>query len=131
MRQIKVTVNQPGFELFFRDIKTTMGMDILRCKTPIMVQKEIAMHFIAYNCIRRLMFEASIKRHVNVNRISFKGSIQALRQWEPHINNVKITPKDSTQLLLKLYDSIANIIVLERPGRNEPRCIKRKPNRIN
>ena len=73
LRQIKVTMAQPGFrvttlldaeiypasdiadlyfqrwgvELFFRDIKTTMGMDILRCKTPQMVRKEIRMHFIA------------------------------------------------------------------------------------
>ncbi len=42
-------------ELFFRDIKTTMGMDILRCQTPVMIRKEILMHFIAYNCVRRLM----------------------------------------------------------------------------
>ena len=39
-------------ELFFRDIKTTMGMDILRCQTPEMIRKEILMHFIAYNCVR-------------------------------------------------------------------------------
>jgi IS4 transposase len=46
-------------ELFFRDIKTTMGMDVLRCKSPDMVKKEILMHFIAYNCIRLLMNEAA------------------------------------------------------------------------
>jgi hypothetical protein len=43
-------------ELFSRDIKTTMGMDILRCKTPEMARKEIMMYFIAYNCVRRLMY---------------------------------------------------------------------------
>ena len=36
-------------ELFFRDIKTTMGMDVLRCRTPDLVKKEILMYFIAYN----------------------------------------------------------------------------------
>ncbi|MCD4688898.1 MAG: transposase [Desulfuromonadaceae bacterium] len=46
-------------ELFFRDIKTTMGMDVLRCRMPEMGRKEILMHFIAYNCIRRLMYEAA------------------------------------------------------------------------
>ena len=46
-------------ELFFRDIKTTMGMDILKCKTPEMVHKEIIMHFIAYNSVRMLMYEAA------------------------------------------------------------------------
>ncbi|MDX8397886.1 MAG: IS4 family transposase [Mariprofundaceae bacterium] len=97
LRQIKVTVKQPGFrvtsfhiittlldaeaypdseiadlyyqcwdvELFLRDIKTTMGMDILRCKTPEMVRKEILMHLIAYNCIRRLMLEAAEKKNLN------------------------------------------------------------------
>jgi len=43
-------------ELFFRDIKTTMGMDILRCKTPEMIRKELLMYFIAYNCIRPVPF---------------------------------------------------------------------------
>jgi IS4 transposase len=46
-------------ELFFRDIKTTMGMDVLRCKSPEMVGTEIVMHFIACNSIRMLMVEAA------------------------------------------------------------------------
>ncbi len=50
-----------------------------------------------------------------------------MRQWEPHINNVKITTKESKQLLSKLYDSIADKIVPERPERSEPRCVKRRP----
>ena len=78
-------------ELFFRDIKTTMGMDILRCKTPDMVRKEIAVHLIAYNCIRYLMVEAAAQTGKRVRRISFKGSVQALRQWEPHLNQTRIS----------------------------------------
>jgi hypothetical protein len=160
LRQIKVTVNQPGFrttsfyiittlldaeeypaseiadlylqrwdiELFFRDIKTTMGMDILRCKTPEMVCKEILMHFIAYNCIRRLMLEAAEKKHVPLRRISFKGSIQALRQWEPHLNQTKISREEQARLIRLLYESIAGNIAKERPGRSEPRAVKRRPN---
>jgi len=46
-------------ELFFRDIKTTMGMDILGCRTPAMVRKEILMHLIVYNSIRLLMLNAA------------------------------------------------------------------------
>ena len=65
--------------LFFRDIKTTMGMDILRCKTPAMVNKEIVMHLIVYNCIRGLMMEAANQVSVTLRRISFKGANQALR----------------------------------------------------
>jgi hypothetical protein len=159
LRQIKVSVNQPGFrtqsfyiittlldakaytandladlyfqrwdvELFFRDIKTTMGMDILRCKTPDMVNKEIVMHMIAYNCIRYLMVEAAEQSGEQVRRISFKGSVQALRQWEPHLNQNKISPQEQRRLIQLLYESIADYIVPERPGRSEPRAVKRRP----
>lgn len=159
LRQIKITVNQPGFratsfyitttlldaekypaseladlylqrwdvELFFRDIKTTMGMDILRCKTPDMVRKEIMMHLIVYNCIRCLMWEAADKCGVRVRRISFKGSIQALRQWEPHLNQAKTRRQEQDRLIHLLYDSIAAKIIPERPGRHEPRAVKRRP----
>jgi len=160
LRQIKVTVPQPGFrvasfyivttlldaelypaseiadlyfqrwdvELFFRNIKITMGMDILRCKTPEMVSKEILMHLIAYNCIRRLMLEAAEKRGVKPRRISFKGSVQALRQWEPHLNQGKTSRDDRTRLIRLLTDSIAGNIAPDRPGRSEPRAVKRRPN---
>ena len=159
LRQIKVTVNQPGFrvssfyiittlldaedypareladlyfqrwdvELFFRDIKTTMGMDILRCKTPSMIRKEILMHFIAYNCIRCLMNEAAEKKGMGVHRISFKGSVQALRQWEPHLNQAQMKRQEQNRLIQLLYESIAGKITPERPGRSEPRAVKRRP----
>jgi len=159
LRQIKVTVNQPGFrvntfyiittlldaeeypaseladlyfqrwdvELFFRDIKTTMGMDILRCKTPEMVRKDILMHLIAYNCIRCLMVEAAEGTDVRVRRISFKGCVQALRQWEPHLNQAKMSRVERNRLIGLLYESIADNIVPERPGRSEPRAVKRRP----
>lgn len=73
-------------ELFFRDIKTTMDMDVLRCRDPEMVRKEILMHFIAYNAIRRMMGRAAKKVGLLPRQISFKASIQALRQWEPRLS---------------------------------------------
>jgi len=114
-------------ELFFRDIKTTMGMDILKCKTPEMVMKEIIMHFIAYNGVRMMMFEAAEERGVEVSRLSFKSSLQALRQWEPHLNQAKISKRERFRLLSCLYDAIAENEVLWRPNRSEPRCVKRRP----
>lgn len=114
-------------ELFFRDIKTTMGMDILRCKTPDMVRKEILMHFIAYNGIRYLMSKAVAHAGGCVRRISFKGSVQALRQWEPHLNQAKISPQEGSRLIDLLYETIADYVVPERPGRSEPRAVKRRP----
>ncbi len=114
-------------ELFFRDIKTTMGMDILRCKTPDMIHKEILMHLIAYNCVRRLMVEASEKSGKPVRQISFKGSIQALRSWEPHLNQQDISPQERSRLIGLLYDGITQKTLLLRPGRSEPRAVKRRP----
>jgi hypothetical protein len=159
LRQIKVTVAQPGFrvksfyiittltdfttypaeslaelyfrrwevELNFRDIKTTMGMDILRCKTPAMVRKEILMHFIAYNAIRVLIYEASEERNVDPRRISFKGAVQSLRQWEPHLNQARSSRSEKFRLISVLYESISQKLIPDRPGRKEPRCIKRRP----
>lgn len=159
LRQIKVTVNNPGFrtkgfyitttlldagqypaeelaelyfkrwdvELFFRDIKTTMGMDILRCQTPEMIRKEILMHFIAYNCVRRLMYEAAEEADLEVRVVSFKGSLQALRNWEPHLNQAKVSKSEHFRLISDLYDAMTNSPIRQRPGRSEPRCIKRRP----
>jgi hypothetical protein len=114
-------------ELFFRDIKTTMGMDILRCLSPDMVRKEVLMHFIAYNCIRRLMYEAAEEASLEVREISFKGSLQALLSWEPHLNNATAGMKERRKMRNDLYEAISNNTILQRPGRREPRCVKRRP----
>ncbi len=159
LRQIKITINNPGFrtqelyivttlldhiqypaqdladlyfkrwdvELFFRDIKTTMGMDILRCQTPDMIRKEILIHFIAYNCIRRLMYEAAEEADLEVRVVSFKGSLQALRNWEPHLNQAKLSKAECFRLISDLYEAMTNTPIRQRPGRSEPRCMKRRP----
>jgi hypothetical protein len=114
-------------ELFFRDIKTTMGMDILRCKTPAMVRKEILMTFIAYNGIRRLMSQAAREQNLPLQRISFKGSIQALRHWEAHLTGAKNNRADQARLRRLLIESIADNATPHRPGRREPRVRKRRP----
>jgi hypothetical protein len=113
-------------ELFFRDIKMTMGMDILRCKSPGMIRKEILMHFIVYNCIRLLMLRAADKANVPVRLISFKASVQALRQWERLLKS-ELSTQEQTRLLSLLCDSIAASVIHVRPGRREPRCKKRRP----
>lgn len=114
-------------ELFFRDIKTTMGMDILRCQTPEMIRKEILMHLIAYNCVRRLMCEAAEKANIAVRLVSFKGSVQAIRSWEPQLNHDKLSTAEKSKLLNDLYGAVTGLPVQQRPGRREPRCLKRRP----
>ena len=114
-------------ELFFRDIKTTMGMDVLRCRTPAMVKKEILMHFIAYNALRLLIVDASQEVRQSSRRISFKGSIQALRQWTPQFCRFHNDPPERRRLMGLLREAIAANQVFHRPGRREPRCVKRRP----
>ena len=113
-------------ELFFRDIKTTMDMDVLRCKSPEMVRKEIAMHMIVYNCIRALIAEA-VSVGGKVRRISFKGALQAVRKWEPCLKRAALTARELTRMIRTLYHAIASNIVPHRPGRSEPRAVKRRP----
>jgi hypothetical protein len=114
-------------ELFFRDIKTTMGMDVLRCKTPAMVLKEIVMHLIVYNCIRSLMVEAAKQAKVTPRLISFKESMQALRQWQSIMESTYNDQQQMTRIRQAMIDTIANSILYQRLGRNEPRCVKRRP----
>jgi hypothetical protein len=114
-------------ELFFRDIKATLGMDILRCKTPDMIRKEIAMHWIVYNCIRGLMVDAVKAEKAPVRRLSFAASVQALRQWEPMMVQAKNSPTEQRRLVALLRAVIAETIVPNRPDRGEPRAVKRRP----
>ena len=113
-------------ELFFRDIKTTMGMDILRCQTPEMIRKEIIMNFIAYNCVRRLMYEAAETANIAVRLVSFKGSVQAIRSWEPQLNHDKLSKAERNRMLNDLYSTVTGLPLQQRPGRREPRCLKRR-----
>jgi IS4 transposase len=113
-------------ELWFRDIKTSMGMEVLRCKTPKMVHKELEMFFIAYNLIRCLMAEASSRYDVRMGWLSFKGTVDSVRQFATAIAQAR-SRKKQKQLLDKLLEVIARDRLPERPGRYEPRAAKRRP----
>lgn len=114
-------------ELNFRDIKTIMGMDILSCRTPEMIKKELLMFFIAYNCIRSMMEQAIKNERLSSREVSFKGSIQALQSWEPHMNKETMTIGNRMRLIKDLYSVISSSVIMLRPGRKEPRCVKRRP----
>ena len=120
-------VHRWEIELRFRDIKTTMGMEMLRTKSPEMVRKEVLMHMIAYNAIRLLMLKAGKACGVSHRRISFKGVIQVMEEsrigFEKASGKTRQEAKEKDNLLRR----IAERVVIERPGRNEPRKKKRRP----
>ena len=113
-------------ELWFRDIKTSMGMEVLRCKSPAMVHKELEMFFIAYNLIRCLMAQAGAINDVALDRMSFKGTVDSVRQFSLAIAQAR-SKKKQHQLIVELLEVIARDQVPERPGRREPRAVKRRP----
>jgi len=114
-------------ELHLRDLKTTLGMDILRSKTPAMVEKEILMHLIVYNSLRLLINEAAEQIEARPGQISFKAAQQALRQWQPLIDAASDQPTELKALRQQLVEVIAGKRLMQRAGRREPRAIKRRP----
>jgi hypothetical protein len=113
-------------ELWFRDLKTSLGMEVLRCKSPKMLHKELEMFFIAYNLLRALMAQAALIHQVPLQRLSFKGTTDSVRQFSVAIAQAR-SHKQQKQLIAHLLKIIAGDQVPERPGRREPRAVKRRP----
>lgn len=112
-------------ELDFRSIKTVMQMEILRCKSPEMIRKEIAAHLLAYNLVRTVMAQAANLAHVLPRQLSFKTTMQVLNAFE---ENLRFCPRArlTTRHAIVLA-SIAQAILPVRPDRVEPRAVKRRP----
>ena len=108
-------------ELFIDDLKTSLGMDVLRTRSPHMIYRELLMHVIAYNLLRALIRQADDPR-----RVSFKGSLDRINRWLPMAmaTNSRITRR---RLIEDLLETMAEDRVRERPGRREPRLKKRRP----
>jgi Transposase DDE domain len=112
-------------EVDIRSIKSTMKMDILRCKTPEMVVKEIWAHLLAYNLLRTVMAVAAAESGTEPRHVSFKGAKQALTAFAPKLEAAR--PEDRARLIDAMLATIAYHRVGDRPGRWEPRARKRRP----
>jgi hypothetical protein len=111
-------------EVDIRTIKCTMQMDILRCKKPDMVHKEIWTYLLAYNLLRTIMAVAANENDIEPRKISFKGAKQALTAFAPKIEAAR--PEDRAPLIDAMLTTIAYHRVGNRPGRWEPRARKRR-----
>jgi hypothetical protein len=109
-------------ELDLRNIKTTLGMETFSCKTPQMVEKEMWVYFLAYNLIRIVMAQAASLADILPRQLSFKHTLQIWRAWRQQSSPT--VDSESLQILLIL---IAENTVGHRPGRIEPRVVKRRP----
>jgi hypothetical protein len=115
-------------EMCLDDLKTTLQMEFLRGRTPEMAHKEIYARLIAHNLIRCVMAQAATQHEVALDRISFKGSLDALRHFTYAMAQARSKAKrqDLWDLLLA---TLAADQVPKRPGRVEPRAVKRKKNK--
>jgi len=113
-------------ELSLRDLKTTMGMEPLRCQSPEMAQKELLAYLIAHNLMRCVMAQAAAQHEVDLERVSFKGALDALRQYSNAIGQAR-NRKLRRQLWADLLLNLARDLVRRRPNRTEPRAVKHRP----
>jgi hypothetical protein len=104
-------------EVDFRNLKTTLGLVVLSCKTPEMCQKEMWVYFLANNLIRLLMAQAAVEHDLLPRQLSFKHTVQI---WNTYFLLEKALDEP-------MFALIAKRLVGNRPGRMEPRAIKRRP----
>jgi hypothetical protein len=117
-------------ELNFDDLKTTLGMDHLACKSPQLVEKAMAIYVCAYNLIRAAMIEAAACAQAPLDRLSFKGSANALIKGLLGVPGSAKTIQRTRQLWEVIIELIAQDLLPRRPGRREPRAIKKRPKKF-
>jgi hypothetical protein len=113
-------------ELWLRDIKVTMDMDMLRTKTPARVRAELAMFLIGYNLIRTVMFDAAKASAARLEQLSFKSALVRFGLWCARLGHgIRLVA-----WLLgypAMLSDLARALNPDRPGRYEPRVVKRRP----
>lgn len=111
-------------ELDIRSIKSTLSLDVLRCKTPPMVHKELRAGLLAYNLIRQTMLQAARAAGCSPRALSFTAALQTLAV----LGLIATLSDGDLTLLLELRQKqVASHRVGNRPGRVEPRALKRRP----
>jgi hypothetical protein len=113
-------------ELCFRDLKTRMGMEQLRCQTPAMAEKEALAYLVAHNLVRCVIAEAVARYRLDLDRVSFKGTVDALRQYTQTMAQAR-SRKKRQELWDDCLSILARDLVPRRPGRREPRAVKHRP----
>jgi hypothetical protein len=156
VREVRVVVNTPGFrvkqfvavttlldaerysaadvadlyhrrwhvELDIRAIKQTLRMDVLSCKTPEMIRREVWAHLLAYNLTRKVLAQAALAGQVTPRQLSFAGAVQTLNTFRCFL--AVVAQQDGRCLVQAVLLAVATHVVGQRPGRIEPRQVKRR-----
>lgn len=110
-------------ELFIDDLKTTLGMAVLKTLSPAMIRRELLAHIIAHNLLRALMNHG---KSAGAESASFKGTIDRLNHWLPIVLNAS-SARLRKRLVTDLTELVAEDQVPSRPFRRKPRAVKRRP----
>jgi hypothetical protein len=118
-----------AIEVFFRDAKISLGMDILKSKSPELIEKEVLMFVIAYNLVRSMIAKSAKIKKISFYKVSFKGAIQQLILWWDTLAAMRHHKRP--QLMRIFYEKITDCLLIIRPGRSEPRALKRRTKNYN
>lgn len=117
-----------SIEVDFRTIKVTLGMDVLRCKSQSMVDKEIAVYLLAYNLVRWAMAKAALLADVLPRTLSFTGAKRLLNAFSAQLH--RSSAEQVQSLITTVLGCIATLKLPTRPDRIEPRAKKRRPKKL-
>lgn len=101
-------------------------MDHLSCKTPDNLAREIRLHLLVHNLVRRVMLEAARRHHAPLGRLSFAGALAACRRCGEALLQAR-SRRQRQELLDELFRGIAADLLPDRSGRRKPRAVKRRP----
>jgi hypothetical protein len=114
-----------NIEVDWRTIKVTMDMDVLRCLSPDMIRKEIAVYLLAYNLVRWAVAAAAKLSEVLPRALSFTGAKRALLAFAEQLR--RSSRHRLTSMFATVLGAIADMDIPDRPNRVEPRAKKRRP----
>lgn len=112
-------------ELDLRSIKVSLDMDYLRTKTPAMVQRDVWVHLLTYNLIRKAAAQAALTQEKLPRQIGFAGTRQMIAASWSDLS--KAPPETVRTMASQQFPLIAQHEVGDRPNRVEPRAVKRRP----
>ncbi len=117
-------------EVKFRDIKTTLGLDMFRVKTPEMARKTLRMIQIAYNLIKALQHNAIQSANLTIDDLAFKGTVDVINTFRTEFQGLQSRPRLLQRMRIILDERILERWLRIRPHRSEPRAVKRRPQHL-
>jgi len=114
-------------EVKFRDLKTTMKMEHFAVRSPEMAELTMQMMLISYNLVRHVMQAASHEANLPPQQMSFQGIRQVITSSHESFRVTIDKPRLARNLYEELIQNCADHVLDIRPGRSEPRALKRRP----